>query len=260
MKCAEARRYLSSLVQGELDLSRRREVEAHVHDCLECQTVVAQYAELARLARSLPAPAAPPEFEQAFERAVMQQTSARPAPESGTPLRSTSIRARPRFAIAGMGIVAIAAVLAAFFYFRGTRVHDDHQVQLESFLHTPDFGGLARAMDDGDRRARLLHDSVSVDLLIDALGRLQRSHERHGQAGRYLARYVALFPHKEIELLLVSTGGLRAGTGWSSTSAGFHEGSFDFKKALRALRAINRPGVRVTLNELIDTWARRHKE
>jgi anti-sigma factor (TIGR02949 family) len=63
MNCDEARNSLDAYVDGELDLSRQSEMEAHLEGCTNCQKEVEQITNLKTLVRSnMPAYQAPPEL------------------------------------------------------------------------------------------------------------------------------------------------------------------------------------------------------
>lgn len=260
MKCSKARKVIPFLVNGELVASQYREVEEHLGRCSACQTIAAEYANLARLTHAMPRPQEPPDFYDEFSRETLNRVSENlrvsPRTDQAPALRYAF---RPRYAIVGVGVILAAIVFAVLFGTREDTAQPDRRLTLETYLSQSDFIGLARAMKDGQQRHMLMTDTVSVDLVVSGLERLQRSHWRHGLAGRYLVRYVAMVPHKEIELLLVSTGRLQRPAAMESLHGAIDTRTFDFKKALRALRYMNRPGARVTLNDLIETWALRHK-
>jgi anti-sigma factor (TIGR02949 family) len=75
MTCDEARNSLDAYVDGELDLSRQLEMEAHVEGCANCQNEVGQITNFKTLLRSnMPAYLAPPELQSKI-RATLQKES-----------------------------------------------------------------------------------------------------------------------------------------------------------------------------------------
>lgn len=105
MNCKEARLLLDAHVDGELDLARHVEIEAHLVDCPECRRFAeAAGARREALRASLPRHAAPPHLAARIRASLEAQEP-----------RAARVAARRPGAWSGWGLAALAAslVLAA---------------------------------------------------------------------------------------------------------------------------------------------------
>jgi anti-sigma factor RsiW len=80
MNCDEVRHMLDAYVDGELDLIRHRDVETHLHGCLNCKEAAEDKTQFCSLVRmNAPVYKGPPEL-RARIRAVLRKES---KPKSG---------------------------------------------------------------------------------------------------------------------------------------------------------------------------------
>jgi hypothetical protein len=146
-------------------------------------------------------------------------------------------RLRPRHALAGVTI--LGAIIVAGVLFRKI-AHQNRRINLETYLIQRDFRGLAGAMAEPQQHAMLMHDSVSVDLLIGSLELLHRMQARHGQVGRYVVQVVAAVqPEKQPDR--------NPSIPTSVRHASLHAREFNFKEAIRAIQKLKRFDTKVTL-------------
>jgi hypothetical protein len=160
---------------------------------------------------------------------------------------------RPRFAFAG--IAALIAIIA--FGMLIIKVNEPDRTTLEEYLLHRDFPALARAIADDRQRSKLVSDSVSVDLFIESLRVMDKMNTGYGQVAQIMAPVVAVLQQEASKRLEYSADNPGARAAPQVIQAGMPGGRFDFKKTIRALRLIDRPGVKVTL---IDLAKYRHRQ
>jgi hypothetical protein len=250
MTCAKTQKFIPSFVNGEINERQRREVEEHVSACAVCRAVAAQYAELARLAHSLPQPNEPPDFYDNFLQEIMAQVSPDTQPTNEiAPRRWAWSPLRPRYALIGAGVLAVV-LLIGFLFSKSER----RQKTLEAYLIQRDFPGLAQALTNPQQRPTLMNDSVAVDLLVESLELLDLIHHRHGQAGAYLAHFAATVFLEGQNMPATSAGeqNLRQAAGLRHSA--LLAARFDFKTAIRKTKSLKRWTAKVTLKELVKSW------
>ena len=78
MKCDEVRRMLDAYVDGELDLTRRVDVETHLPDCVNCKDAaedITQFCSLVRM--NAPVYKGPPELRAKIRAALRKESKPR---------------------------------------------------------------------------------------------------------------------------------------------------------------------------------------
>ncbi|MGH2514277.1 MAG: anti-sigma factor family protein, partial [Ktedonobacterales bacterium] len=105
----EWREQLSTYLDGELSDAERKQVEAHLVTCAECQRELAELRQVRKLLRALPTPDLP----RSFTLPVAEHATARHAPATPTAARSATSSARrdSRLARAAQWAGAAAASL-----------------------------------------------------------------------------------------------------------------------------------------------------
>lgn len=243
MRCSQAQKLIPLLSNNELEDSQRRKVDGHLRRCETCKRVADEYVALAHIAKIESQPVEPDGFYDNFYDEVLVRVNQRnKPPEKSSVKRFEWPALRPKLAFAGIG-VAIAVVVFALF---STFKNDAPRITLETYLMQRDFAALSRAVADDRQRPELMNDSVSVDLLIKSLKVLDKMNTGYGQVALNMAPVIAMLQQEISKKQTASTEHADRSTYHKLLRAG----SFDFKKTIRALHLINRPGVKVTLIDL----------
>jgi len=121
MDCNETRRLLEADADGELDLVRHLEIEAHLRTCPDCTRLAENLrARRAALRTSLPRFTAPPQLAEKIRAALRAET-----PSPATPARSPRAKIIfPVWRIAGL-TASIAVALVAGYSWGGARARSD---------------------------------------------------------------------------------------------------------------------------------------
>lgn len=250
MRCSDTRKLISFFINDELEEPRRREVEAHLDRCSSCRKAADEYASLSRLSRAMPSPAEPQEFYDHFYQEVMARARNKGAAADKTFEKKFAWPAfRPRFAFAGIGVAIAVAVIALL----STLKENGARITLESYLRQRDFTALASAMEDPKLRPHLLNDSVSVDVLAASLKSLERMNAQYGHFGRNFDQVMHLMLQEKDHKTPVPMA-VRNNRGATRVfEAAMLPDRLDFKTMLRAIRLIQRPGLKVTLQDLLNS-------
>jgi hypothetical protein len=247
MRCSRAQKLIPFFINGELQEQQRRNVDEHLRRCDACKKMADEYAALSRLAQSAPTPVEPEGFYDNFYDEVMARIDRSSKPSKRSPAKKFAWPViRPRLAFAGIGVAIAVAVFALF----STIKNDAPRVTLETYLTQRNFTELARAIADDRQRSMLFSDSVSVDLMIASLKTLDRINAGNGQVAQYLTPVMTMLQQELSKQQAETTENAERRVGPKVLKAGMFAGAFDFKKAIRALRMINRPGIKITLIDL----------
>ncbi|MFQ5709927.1 MAG: anti-sigma factor family protein [bacterium] len=245
MNCSNAKKELPLLAHDELESAKRDALKQHLNGCTACQSLAKQYGYLAEQVRKLPAPQESEGFYDTFFQEIMERVSKneqRVAPEWQSKIGLGWLALKPRMAFAGVGallVLVLSFFLSNHFYFSSKK----QRTTLEAYLERSDYRGLARAMQNTKQQEKLLNDLVPVRLFIDGLRKLERLPFSQGFLARLLTESVAN--------TLVGRPQRRS----QVFRDYFKNESLDFKAVLKALSKIDRPGARVSVQELIK-WKR----
>jgi len=250
MRCSDTRKLISFFINDELEEPRRREVETHLGRCSACRKAADEYASLSRLSRAMPSPAEPQGFYDDFHQEVLTRAwNKSAAPDKTFEKKFEWPAFHPKFALAGIGAAIAVAVIALL----STLKDNGARITLESYLKQRDFTALASAMEDPKLRPHLLNDSVSVDMLAASLKSLERMNAQHRHLGQTLGQIILIMQkelnHQPSPLISVQNNRITK----KVLHAAMVPERVALKDVLRGIRMIQRPGLKVTLQGLLNS-------
>jgi len=257
MRCYQARKLIPLFANDELQEHRRREIDEHLRRCAACKKVAGEYAALAQLAKTSSPLVEPGGFYNNFYDEVMARADQSSQPPEKSPAKRFEWPAiHPRLAFAGIGVAIAVAVFALFSIIKNEGSH----VTLETYLMQRNFAKLALAVADDEQRPKLMNDSVSVDLLIEALKVMDKMNAGNGQVAQNMAPVMAMLQHELSKRIEYPADNPDARAAPRVIQAGVLGGMFNFKKTIQVLRLIDRPGVKVTLIDLAKYQPNLHRQ
>jgi hypothetical protein len=169
MKCTEAKRLFSPMLDSMLDGNQFRMVNEHVTDCESCGTEFAALRRTKRMMATMEPHAAPPELTLRLKVAVSQQLAA------GRHSRWESIQVRWENALNAFMFPATAGLLSAVLIFGlliGVLVpaHLSSANDVPTMLYTPpEMTSAPFGLESGTTNG----DAILVEAVIDTHGRVQ---------------------------------------------------------------------------------------
>jgi hypothetical protein len=169
MKCSEAKRLISPMLDSMLESGKADELAQHMDDCVDCNTQFASLRQTRRMMVSMAAHAAPPELSLRLKVAASQHLASR------RNTRWDSVVVRWENALNAFMFPATAGLLSAVLIFGvliGVLVpaHLSSANDVPTMLYTPPEMTLAPfGLGSGSGNG----DAILVEALIDAHGRVQ---------------------------------------------------------------------------------------
>ncbi len=127
-ECDKVRSFISDYIEGELHPHIRREVEAHLEICTDCNEVAYQVRVICRSLQNLPQISTSPDFEQKLHSQINSMRQIK------FPLLSGAMQS---WKIPAVGSVVILATIGLFIIFNPTRSRVGNTSTIESSSLTP---------------------------------------------------------------------------------------------------------------------------
>lgn len=252
MNCAKARKMLPLFAGGEIDAFRRQEAERHLTQCSGCRQALTEYKALVELTRSTSPMEISDEIERSLVRDIINRSRDTGWGEFNSNYRNAAKKTfRLGHRLAGVTAVIAIAIIAAFIVFGTPFIRGSRGPGVEDYLLHADLRGLCNALLDEDSRERLLDESVSVDLLIQTVEKLQRNRTFQARIEHRIDKSLRSMKNdlRESPARLLQDG---SPTSQSLTACAKPGGDqIRFENILRTLRCLRRSNDHIKLRDIL---------